>query len=216
MFTTPRRRSTRLYALCAAVVLTGFALVGNLTRGTASAPLAAPSSFTPDEAIKQITGTDGALRFDVAENAIGYAWAGDPPLTDGLPARRTAFLTQGYIYPAGTLTAENGVLPDGAPEFPDKVLGQWSCWGWFLGADAPAGTARWLTTHLVNLGGAWGEATLVSEGYSIDEPEVALPRAIVGGTGPYAGARGVQMETNLGFNASNGINVRYEVRLTGE
>jgi hypothetical protein len=75
--------------------------------------------------------------------------------------------------------------------------------------------ARWLTTHLFNFGGGWGEATLVSEGYSIDDLEVPLERAIVGGTGPYAAAQGVQEETNLGFNASNGINIRYEIQLAG-
>jgi hypothetical protein len=139
---------------------------------------------------------------------------GELELSDGLPTDRTGFLTQGYIYPADTLTESNGVLADGSPEFPDKVLGQWTCWGWYLGIDTPDGTARWLTTHLFNFGAAYGEATIVSEGYSIDNFEVALERAIVGGTGPYAAARGVQLETNLGFNATNGNNLRYEVRLT--
>ena len=104
------------------------------------------------------------LRFDVAENATDFAWAGDPELVDGLPAGRTAFMTQGYIYPEGTLTEDNGVNPDGSPEFPDKVLGQWSCWGWYLGTEAPAGTARWLTTHLVSFGDDPGGATLVERG----------------------------------------------------
>jgi len=85
--------------------------------------------------------------------------------------------------------------------------------GWYLGTEAPDGTARWLTSHLVSFGDEAGGATLVSEGYSIDDIEVALERAIVGGTGPYAGATGVQAETNLGFNATNGINIRYEYRL---
>jgi hypothetical protein len=181
------------------------------TTGARSAPAAV---LTAEEAIELIESEDGVLVFEVAENAINYAWAGDPELTDGLPTDRTAFLTQGYIYPEGTLTNGNGVLADGSPEFPNKVLGQWSCWGWYAGSEAPADLPRWLTTHLFNFGGEWGTATLVSEGYSIDEMEVALERAIVGGTGPYDGARGVQMETNLGFNATNGINVRYEIRLT--
>ena len=156
------------------------------------------------------------LRFDVAENATRFSWSGKPELVDGMPVGSTPYVTQGYIYPAGTLTNSNGVNPDGSPEFPDKVLGQWSCYGWFLGTDAPAGTARWLTTHLFNFGGEWGEATLVSEGYSIDDLGVALERAITGGTGPYEGASGVQRETNLGFNPTKGVNFRYEVRLAGE
>jgi hypothetical protein len=54
---------------------------------------------------------------------------------------------------------------------------------------------------------------LVSEGYSIDELEVSLHRALTGGTGPYEGASGVQLETNLGFNPSGGMNVRHEIRI---
>jgi hypothetical protein len=149
----------------------------------------------------------------VAEDATRFAWAGEPALEEGRPAGRTPFVSQGYIYPEGTLTNGNGVLADGAPEFPDKVLGEWSCYGWYLGGVVRAGTAPWLTTHLFNFGGAWGAATLVSDGYSIDDLDVPLERAITGGTGPYEGARGVQRETNLGFNPTEGVNFRYELRL---
>jgi hypothetical protein len=215
MLTTSRPNATSLFFVLPAVVaLAAAALVGTPARGTAKAPAgAAPSVVTAAEAIKLVTAADGTLRFDVAENGALLAWAGEPELEDGLPVRRTAFASQGYIYPAGTLTEGNGVLADGSPEFPDKVLGQWSCWGWYAGAGAPAGAAPWLATHLFNFGGAWGAATLVSEGHGIDEPGVALERAITGGTGSYAGAGGVQRETLLGFNASDGANFRYEVRL---
>ena len=170
-------------------------------------------AMTADEAIALIEVEDGLLRFDVSENATNYAWAGDPEIVDGLPTHRTPFMTQGYIYPDGTVTDSNGVLADGSPEFADKVLGLWSCWGWYQGSSTPPGVIRWLTSHLVSFGEEPGAATLVSEGYSIDDMEVALERAILGGTGRYADARGVQLETNLGFNPTNGINVRYECRL---
>ena len=86
------------------------------------------SSFTADEATKLIVGTGGVPRFDVAEDHSRFIWAGDPPLTDGLPDHDTPFVGQGYIYPAGTLTESNGVLEDGSPEFLDKVLGQLCYW----------------------------------------------------------------------------------------
>jgi hypothetical protein len=196
MFVTSRPPMTRLVALVVVVALTAVALAGSTARGTAKTPAVTISAFTADEAVKQVTTADGTLRFDVAENANLFAWSGDPELKDGMPVQRTAFVSQGYIYPDGTLTNGNGVNPDGSPEFPDKVLGQWSCWGWHVGAGA-----------------ADGEATLVSEGYSIDDLAVALERAITGGTGTFAGARGVQRETNLGFNATEGMNFRYEFTL---
>ena len=55
---------------------------------------------------------------------------------DGMPANGNAFITRGYIYPAGTLTESNGTLEDGSPEFPDLVLGEWVCRGWFVGEGA--------------------------------------------------------------------------------
>lgn len=210
MLATSRPNLTHLFAGLTVVALAAVALAGSPARSTAKTPAVAVSAFTTDQAIKQITAADGTLRFDVAENATLFTWSGDPELADGLPVHRTAFVSQGYIYPEGTLTNGNGVNADGSPEFPDKVLGQWSCWGWNVGPGGAEGAAAWLTTHLVNFGGTSGDATLVSEGYSIDDLGVALERAITGGTGVYAGARGVQRETNLGFNATEGMNFRYE------
>ena len=217
MLTTLRPKLTGLVAVLAAVALTAGALVSApAAAGSDEGPATSASALTAEEAIAQIEGADGVLRFDVAEDATRFAWAGEPALADDRPVERTPFVSQGYIYPEDTLTDSDGVLADGSPEFPDRVLGEWSCYGWYLGGAASAGRAPWLTTHLFNFGGAWGEATLVSDGYSIDDLGVALEREITGGTGPYEGARGVQRETNLGFNPTGGMNFRYELRLAGQ
>jgi hypothetical protein len=216
MFSTLRPMPTRLLALFAVVAIAAVALVGHPGRGTAKSSAAVVSAFTADDAVKLVTGADGALRFDVAEDGTRFVWSGNPALTDGLPAGATTYVTQGYLYPEGTLDGTNGVLADGSPEFPDKVLGLWTCYGWWVNDPAHAGkSAPWITTHLFSFGKEWGEAMLVSEGYSIDDVNAPLARAIVGGTGTYAGATGVQVETNLGYNPSKGIDVRYEIRLGG-
>ena len=207
MRTLTRPKLSTLFAVVAILALTVTGSAG------ATAPL---TTLSADEAIAQIQGEDGVLRFDMAENATNFAWAGEPELSDGMPVHRTAVLSQGYLYPAGTLTESSGVLPDGSPEFPDKVLGQFSCWGWYLGTDAVDGAPLWLNTHLFSFGGVWGEATLVSQGYSIDAMDDPIARAVTGGTGPYAASLGILTETNLGFNASHGVNSRYEVRLAGQ
>jgi predicted ATPase len=49
--------------------------------------------------------------------------------------------------------------------------------------------------------------------YAIDDLNVPLERALTGGSGQFANASGVQVETNLGFNASGGMNFRYEIHL---
>jgi hypothetical protein len=93
------------------------------------------------------------------------------------------------------------------------VLGQWLCYGWYLGTDDHVGAAPWVSSHVFNFGGTWGEATLVSEGFDIDDVAVPMTRAIAGGSGPYGDARGTQVETNLGLNATDGLNIRFEVHL---
>ncbi len=216
MRTTSRTTSIRLATLLTLVALLALALGAGPTRGAATTrAYAAPAVLTTADALAAVTGPDGTLSFDVAEDGTRFTWAGDPSLTSGMPDHDTPYITQGYVYPAGTLDGSNGVNADGSPEFPDKVLGQWTCWGWWVGAGKPDQTAPWITTHLFNFGSAWGEATLVSEGYSLDDVDVPLPRAVIGGTGPLTGATGTQLETILGHNVSEGVDFHYEVRRAG-
>jgi hypothetical protein len=68
---------------------------------------------------------DGALRaFDVAEDLSRFVHDEAPVFDDGMPAFGNAFVTQGYVYPAGTLDGGvEGTTPEGGPAFPDKVIG---------------------------------------------------------------------------------------------
>ena len=198
-------RFVRLTSLLMLLGVLGLTAPAAAFQGT---PGATPGTgVSADEAVTQITGADGVLRFDVAENGALFTWAGTPELVDGFPTGVFSYVTQGYIYPAGTLDASNGVLPDGSPEFPDQVIGHWSCYGWWLDASVQ------LNTHLFNFGPTWGEAMLTSEGYSIGDFDVPVERALTGGTGQFAGSSGVQVETLLGINASNGGNFRYEIHM---
>lgn len=182
---------------------------------SAAIALAAPSALTAEEAIDQITGDDGTLHFDVAEDGKRFVWAAQPVFDDGLPAHGATYISQGYIYPDGTLSdTVDGVNADGSPEFPDKVLGQWACYGWYIGEGAHATEGPWvLSTQIYDFGSDWGAATLVSEGYVLSNTGGTVQRAITGGTGPFANVRGEMADTNLGFNETEGGNARYEVTL---
>src|SRR5262245_48598368 len=74
-----------------------------------------------------------ALDIEVSENALMFVYDESYVHDDGLPAYGSAFVTQGYIYPAGTLDGTNGVLETGEPEFPDLVIGTWYCYGYLIG-----------------------------------------------------------------------------------
>ena len=86
----------------------------------------------------------------------------------------------------GTLNGSNGVLPDGSPEFPEKVIGEWICHGWFIGDGAHTTSGPMVvTSQIYQLGGDYGDVTITSEGYEPSEINKEIKRAITGGTGQY-------------------------------
>jgi hypothetical protein len=202
-------------ALSAALVGTAAAESTHEANQAATAITAAPSTLTAEAVLAQITDADGTLRFDVAEDGTRFLWADSPLFADRRAASGAPFLAQGYIYPEGTLSArDDGVNADGSPQFPERVLGEWSSYGWSVGNAtlAPRGPGG-LATQLFQFGSEWGAVTLVSEGYVSAGAGGAVDRAITGGTGPLATMRGEVRDTTLGINETAGGNARYEVRL---
>jgi hypothetical protein len=153
--------------------------------------------------------------FDVAENGARLVF--DPAFADdnGLALRGATYVTEGYIYPAGTLTDSNGVLEDGSPEFPDKVIGTWIGRGWVTQDVATATTGPFLASqHLYTFGTGEDAFTFVSNGEELIDPGVAITRPVTGGSGPLSSAGGQIHQTLLGFNASQGLNLHFEAELT--
>jgi hypothetical protein len=155
------------------------------------------------------------LKFDAAENGTHFSFDETPADSDGLPAYGTEYITEGYLYPPGTLNGTNGVNADGSPEFPDKVIGTWTCRGWHVGNGFKTEKGPWAAaTQLFNLSPTPGEKMIVTEGLLLPEVNVPIKRAITGGTGKYAGARGEGTETVLGFpNRVGGVNSRIELKV---
>ena len=60
------------------------------------------------------------------------------------------FMQEGLIYEAGTLAANCaggngcGLNPDGTPEFPEAVIGKWTCYGSFVGNGGATAEGVWL------------------------------------------------------------------------
>ena len=147
-----------------------------------------------------------ALEFDISEDMTRFAFDADQVHEDGLPAYGSAFITQGYLYPAGTLNGSNGVMPDGSPEFPDKVLGEWTCYGYYVGDGAHTTSGPMvITTQIFNIGETPGETTIVTSGYEVADLNVPVARAITGGTGEYKNAGGETSQQMLGLNATEGV-----------
>jgi hypothetical protein len=201
---SPRR--ARIIVLAAAVV----AAVTGLVAGVAVHAAADGDS----------RGKIRTIEVDVAEDGTRFVIDEAPVFDDGFPAYGNAFVTQGYIYPAGTLTDSNGVNPDGTPEFPDKVIGEWSCSGYFIADGAHTTEGSWVyTTQLFAFGDDAdnGAETIVVTGYESGVPGDTVTGAITGGTGRYVTARGEADQTFLGMNnpelITMGINKTVELRI---
>lgn len=154
------------------------------------------------------------LRVDVSENAKRFIFDETPLHPDGAPAYGNEFVTEGYIYPEGTLNGTNGVKEDGSPEFPNKVIGRWTCRGWHVGEGAKTVTGPWVVTHqYFDFGNKFGRVSLATDGVELVDIDVPINRAIIGGTGIYSQARGEAQQTMIGFNQLLGVNLRIELKV---
>jgi hypothetical protein len=149
-------------------------------------------------------------RFDVAEDHTRFVFAPAPVHEDGLPAYGNPFVTQGYIYEAGTLDfGGEGVNPDGTPAFPEKVIGIWTCDGYYVGDGAHTKTGTMIVSRQVFQFEDGG--LIVSQGVELADYDVPMQRVITGGLRDYADLDAVLVQTNLGMSDGFGIRAQFEI-----
>lgn len=188
----------KLYALLALLLLVL----------SACTPIVAPA------AAADLPAEGTTLEFDISEDMTRFIFDKDVVYEDGLPADGSSFITRGYLYEAGTLQESNGVNPDGSPEYPDKVIGEWICQGYMINDAGHATGGVWVfSTQFFQLSDTPGAQTLVTTGYELADIGVAISRAITGGSGDYSTARGEATQTMLGLNATEGVNLRVQVNV---
>ncbi|MCK8483942.1 hypothetical protein MUY21_07825 [Aliiroseovarius sp. S2029] len=151
------------------------------------------------------------MSFDVAEDMSRFVFASAPVFDDGMPAYGNAFITQGYIYEDGTLdSGVEGTLPDGSPAFPDKVIGRWTCDGYFVGDGMRTQTGAVVITRQVfefNNGDI-----LINQGTELVDVNVRAPRVITGGTGAFEGMSGEMTQVLLGMSEGYGVRLLIDVK----
>ncbi len=175
-------------------------------------PIASSAPTLIQTSSNQDVGEELVLQFDVAEDMNRFIFDKDVAYDDGLPADGSSFITRGYLYEYGTLEGGTGVNADGSPEFPDKVIGEWICQGYMINDAGHATEGVWVfSNQFFQLGDEPGEQTIITQGYELADLNVAIARAITGGTGKYKSARGESSQTLLGLNASEGVNLRVEI-----
>jgi hypothetical protein len=159
------------------------------------------------------------VEVDIVENPRKFSFDETPAFEDGSPAYGGEFITQGFIYPKGTLEMGDGVDVNGNPQFPDLVIGTWFCRGWHIGDGAHTQTGPIVITHQIfNFGEKFGAKTIATDGVELADIGEPIKRAITGGTGRYKRARGEQVQTLEGFNQFESeqgalVGVRLRVKL---
>ena len=148
--------------------------------------------------------------FDVAEDITRFSFAPQPVFEDGMPAYGNACVTPGYIYPAGTLDGGvEGTLADGTPAFPEKVLGTWTCDGFFVGEGMRTTEGDLLISRQVFQFQDGG--ILITQGTEGIDENVWLTRAVTGGTGDYADAPAEIRQKLLGMSDGYGVRLQFEL-----
>ena len=155
-----------------------------------------------------------SIEIEVSEDMYAFVFDESQVHEDGMPAYGSAFVTQGYIYPAGTLDGSNGVLEDGSAEFPDDVIGTWTCYGFMIGDGAYTETGAWVvSTQVLEFDESYDNSTIITQGMELSDLNVEVLRAITGGTGMFKGISGQAVQAMTGFNAGEGVVLSIELQL---
>jgi hypothetical protein len=156
-----------------------------------------------------------ARTIDVACDANSFVFQG-PEIPGVGPGYGASFVVQGVIYPGGTFQEKgtgSGLNPDGTPEFPELVIGTWTCRGWFIGDGIATLTGPFVaTTQIYDFNpDSPGSNTVVSDGLELIDQNVPFARAVTGGTGPNQHIRSGQvLQTAVGANATGLFNFTFE------
>ena len=170
----------------------------------AAAALASTSGLQASDGYDRSPSTI-VFTIDVAEDFSQFVPTKVKP-EDTQPERGAFFVTEGRIFPAGTIPT--GGTPEAPNDFDPNgagAIGTWFCRGTHLvsGALFPV-TARAVHTAQLYL--------MPNERKSISTEGVegagATVRPVTGGTGPFAGYTGEQRQELIGFNATGGVNLR--------
>lgn len=140
------------------------------------------------------------FKVDVAEDFNTFVPTLVNP-TDPEPGRGSFFVTEGRIYPNGTIQGDGSEF-DPTPE---GSIGIWFCRGTHLvtASEIPAAPFWVDTAQLYYLPD--DARSISTDGL---EGGGTIRRSVIGGTGLFAGYTGEQIQEFLGFNSTGGVNLR--------
>jgi hypothetical protein len=186
--TFPKASSRRLAAIVAAAALT--AMSGS-PPALAQDAVREHQGHSPDTIVFTV---------DVAEDFALFVPTKVKP-EDTQPERGAFFVTEGNIYPAGTIQGDGSTFEPRS----GWAVGRWFCRGTHLvsGAEFPTSPLGVFTAQLYLLPS--DKKSISTDGVEGNGKAV---RSVTGGTGLFRGYVGEQKQELLGFNATGGVNLR--------
>jgi hypothetical protein len=174
----------------------------------------AQPAFAQMGAAKDSADSDGARRrepftftVDVAEDLAGKFVPTFVKPEHGQPERGSFFITEGRLFPAGTIQGDGSSFHPGQ----SGHIGIWVCRGTHLvAANQIPDASLWVSSAQLFVLGRQGKEQLATEGI---EGKGTVTRIVTGGAGNYAGWTGEQVQTFLGFNSTGGVNLRVTFKL---
>lgn len=147
----------------------------------------------------------------------------DPELN---PVFGDTFVQEGIIYQGGTFAVmcpeqmDCGLTDTGEPEFPERVIGKWTCYGAFIGNGLVTTEGSWIVSTQVYDFAAEpvdndvftpGKHGLISHGTERVDFE-PFERAVTGGFGKYRNATGQVEQVKVGFNQTTCENFTFSFK----
>jgi hypothetical protein len=147
------------------------------------------------------------LTFDVSCNGQSFGLNGDLNEEQTAFAWGTVFIVTGYVYPPGTFASagedgfNGGILPDGSPEFPELVIGSWTCYGMLYPDLAREGQPSAVSTQVFDLNLQTPGIDIINTGgFEVNSP--VYNRTSVSASGRYKNRQGAMTVTVVGYNPS--------------
>ena len=182
-----------------ALMATTIALL--LSLGVSSKALATEAATTQSKSNRSF------IKVEVAEDFNKFV-PGPPFDADGVPQRGSFFITEGKLFPEGTIQGDGSSFDPNS----EGSIGVWFCRGTHLVSGLTAPDVRFAVdtaqaylmpddTRMIVTDGLEG-------GFGFE-----VQRVVSGGTGEFRNVIGIQKQELMGFNASGGVNIRVTFEL---
>lgn len=131
---------------------------------------------------------------------------------------KRSFLVEGHIYRKGTFDCfgyGSGIKSGGTPEFLDRLIGKWTCKGWYINRGPETKTGNYIdSTHTYEIDSQTAlSRILTSNGKEKIDMNEPFSRVLCSGLGSFSRVKGGNVtQTNVGINETGAYNYIFKFK----